>query len=314
MNNNIKSILVENTADELRDVFLRCDADLLEGAREIRIRQGLPLAVAAHAGEFFIGPLGDKHRRADAAFRPKAIHIDNMLSKFSNHSLYAYDTEIKNGYITIPGGHRIGIAGRVTVEGGRIKTIKHINGLSIRVARQVLGAADGIIPAIAGGYVRNTIIVSPPGCGKTTILRDAVRQLSHAGYNVAVVDERSEIGGCHIGVAQNDLGPRTDVLDAAPKADGMMLALRALSPQVIAVDEIGSAEDVAAIENMAGCGVAVLCTLHGRSMADLQRRPALAPLIDNKIFERYIFLTDKPTVGSVCAVYNENLEVIGNGS
>jgi len=313
MKTSIKSILAENTVDELRDVFLRCEAAVLERAREIRIRQGLPLAVAGDAGEFFLGQHGDKHRRPQGAFRPAAAHISAMLSKLSNHSLYAYDTEIKNGYITIAGGHRIGLAGRVTMEDGRIKTIKHISGLSIRVARQVLGAADAIFPVIADGHTRNTIIVSPPGCGKTTILRDVVRQLSCGGRNVAVVDERSEIGGCHMGVAQNDLGPRTDVLDAAPKAAGMMLALRALSPQVIAVDEIGSPEDVAAIENMAGCGVAVICTLHGKGMADLRRRPALAPLIINRIFERYIFLTDKPSPGSVCGIYDENMEEIGHG-
>lgn len=307
---NVKSILIENTADDLRDVFLRCDADILESAREIRIRQGLPLAVTGNAGEFFLGREGDRHKRAETAFKPRGVHIESMLSKLSNHSLYAYDTEIKNGYITIAGGHRIGLSGRVTVENGRIKTIKHISGLSIRVARQILGAADAIFPVITDDYVRNTIIVSPPGYGKTTMLRDVVRRLSCAGYNVAVVDERSEIGGCHMGVAQNDLGPRTDILDAAPKAEGMMLALRALSPQVIAVDEIGSAEDVLAIENMAGCGVAVICTLHGRNMADLQRRPTLAPLIANKIIERYVFLKDKPKLGSVWAIYDENLREV----
>ncbi|MCL2376046.1 MAG: stage III sporulation protein AA [Defluviitaleaceae bacterium] len=294
---NIQSILIENTTDELKEAFACCDAGLLAWACEIRIRQGQPLVARNDMGEFFLGQR--------AAFRPTAAHIAAMLAKLSNHSLYAYDAEIKNGFITIAGGHRVGIAGRVTVEEGRIKTIKHISGLTIRVAREVIGAADAVLSAICGDYVRNTIIVSPPGCGKTTLLRDVVRQLSLRGHNVAVVDERSEIGGCHMGVPQNNLGPRTDVLDAAPKAVGMMLALRALSPQVVAVDEIGSIEDVAAIENMASCGVAVICTVHGKNMTDLRRRPTLTPLFTNSIFERYIFLTDKPKVGSVCGIYNE---------
>ncbi|MCL2573186.1 MAG: stage III sporulation protein AA [Defluviitaleaceae bacterium] len=311
MSHSIKSVLIENTADELREVFLRTESAVLERAREIRIRQGLPISICSEStGDFFLGQRGDRHRRAESAFKPTAAHIVAMMAKLSNHSLYAYDNEIKNGFITIAGGHRMGLAGRVTVEHGRIKTIKHISGLTIRVARQIIGAADSIFPEIVNGGIRSTMIVSPPGCGKTTILRDAIRRLSLAGYNVAVVDERSEIGGCYMGVTQNDLGPRTDVLDAAPKAEGMMLALRALSPQVVAVDEIGSIEDIVAIENMARCGVAVICTLHGKDIDDLKKRPNLASVLANSIFERYIFLTDKPKIGKICGIYNEKLEGI----
>jgi len=233
------------------------------------------------------------------------------MEKLCGHSLYAYDAEIRNGFVTIAGGHRVGICGRVTLDGGQIKTIKHISGLSIRVARQVLGAADAVMPHLLGNSVANSIIISPPGCGKTTLLRDAARQFSLRGYNVAVVDERSEIAGCHLGVAQMDLGPRTDVLDAVPKAAGMMMVLRALSPQVVVVDEIGGGDDVTAIENMVRSGVAVICTLHGRDVADIKGRAFLAPLLWDGVFTRFVFMTDKPRPGKIAAVYDENFDRVG---
>lgn len=307
---DVQAMLVENAAGQLREAFLGCNGRVLAQAREIRIRQGLPLVVRALDGEFFIGPKGDVLTGPQGAFIPAGRHVGDMLEKLSGYSLYAFDTEIKNGYITIAGGHRVGICGRVTVEDGRIKTMKHISGLTIRVAREVVGAADEVY-SIISEPVRNCVFVSPPGCGKTTMLRDVVRRLSNDGFNVAVVDERSEIGGCHMGVAQKDLGPRTDVLDAAPKAAGMMLALRVLSPQVIAVDEIGGVEDAEAIGAAAQSGVAVLCSLHGRNIEDVRRRAALRPLLENKVFERYIFLSDKPRPGTVVGIYDENFERVG---
>jgi len=308
----IKNILIENAAAELKTVFLRC-SEALENAREIRLRQGLPLAIRAAEGDFFISQSGNLQKTPKGAFLPSAMHITDMVEKLYSHSLYAFDNEIKNGYITISGGHRVGLCGRVAVENGHIKTIKHVSGLSVRVARQVIGAADHIMPYIYNSEkMSNTIIISPPGHGKTTMLRDAVRRLSNAGNNVAVIDERSEIAACHLGAAQMDLGWRTDVIDAAPKAMGMMMALRALSPQIIAVDEIGGKEDVEAVATMVRCGISVLCTLHGRDMADVADRENLSPLLKDGVFERFIFLKDKPKPGSIAAIYDENHKKVGN--
>ena len=303
---DVQAMLMENATEKLKAVFLACDSKILNSAYEIRIRQNLPLCIRTFQGEFFISPAGDMLDKPEGGFLPSHNHIKGMLDKFANHSLYAFDSEIKKGYITINGGHRVGIGGSVTLEGEDVKTIKHIGSLNIRIARQVIGAADAVLPFILNDGPCNTMFISPPACGKTTILRDTVRQLSLNGYNVAVVDERSEIGGCHMGVAQNDLGPRTDVLGGVPKAVGMMLALRSLAPEVIAVDEIGSEEDAQTIGDMARAGTVMLCTLHGRNIEDLRCRRMLTTLISNKIIRRYIFLGDNPMPGTIVNVYDED--------
>ena len=305
--NDVQAILTENSTENLKSAFSACDGKILNKAYEIRIRQNLPLCVRTSQGEFFISPEGNMLDKPDAGFLPNQNHIKAMLDKLTNHSLYAFNSEIKNGYITISGGHRIGISGSVTLEDDRIKTIKHIGGLTIRISREIKGAADAALPHILCDNLHNTMFISPPACGKTTILRDTIRQLSLGGYNKAAVDERSEIGGCYMGIAQNDLGPRTDILEGTPKAAGMMLALRSLSPKIIAVDEIGNNKDVQAINEMAHAGIAVLCTLHGHDIEDLRRRKMLTTLINNKIIRRYIFLSDNPKPGTITGVYNENL-------
>ncbi|MCL2235179.1 MAG: stage III sporulation protein AA [Defluviitaleaceae bacterium] len=282
----VAEVLDKYTRGGLGQAFACVD---LEDAREIRIRQGLPVVVRRLAGETVLD------------YKPHGADIAGVLERMASHSLYAYDAELKNGFITIGGGHRVGISGRVVLENGKIKTLRHFSGLTIRIARQVLGSADEILPHVLGSdaMVYNTLIASPPGQGKTTVLRDLVRQLSNGGRNISVVDERSEIGGSFQGAVQNDLGQRTDVLDGAPKAEGMLLMLRAMSPDVIAVDEIGGEEDVKALLAVASCGAKIIATIHGDNMADLRRKQSLAPLFDNQIFDKYIFLTDNPTPGTV---------------
>ncbi|MCL2575893.1 MAG: stage III sporulation protein AA [Defluviitaleaceae bacterium] len=298
---SVREMLMEYAYGGLRQVFAGCGIHL-EQAQEIRIRLGLPLAMRTSKGEVLLGN----------GYKPTAKDITGTLDKMTNHSLYAFDSEIRNGFITIAGGHRVGICGRVALDGGKIKTIRHISGLTVRVARQVIGAADEIAGLVCSenGGIHSTLIVSPPGQGKTTVLRDLIRQLSNKGYNVAVVDERSEIAGSHNGAAQNDLGIRADVLDGAPKAEGMLLMLRAMSPDIIAVDEIGSDEDVLALLTVACCGAKIIATLHGENVEDLRRKPAIAPLLDSRIFGRYIFLTNKSKAGRLKAAYDEDLQEV----
>ncbi len=279
--------------------------------QEIRIRSGQFPLLQYDGRENIL----DKERR----FRVRQEHIREMIEYISQYSLYAFEQELKQGYITIEGGHRVGIAGKAIVEHGRVKSIQHISSINIRIAHQVLGCAREVLPyLIQEGAVCHTLIISPPRCGKTTILRDLIRQCSNGnkwieGQTIAVVDERSELGACYQGMPQNDLGKRTDVLDACPKVEGMMMLVRSMSPQVIAVDEVGMPEEVQAMEYASRCGCKLLASVHGTSLEDIRQKPVLCELLDRKLFQRYIVLSNDPKVGSIKEVYDGDGLILHEG-
>ena len=281
--------------------------DDFDTLQEIRIRMGQPVIFVQKTEEIL---LYEQVTLKD---------IKNVVETACGYSGYAFEEEICRGYLTIEGGHRIGLSGKVVFDGEKIQTIKHISGLTIRVAHPVTGCAEAWKTYL---YKEkrpcHVLIISPPGCGKTTLLRDMIRLMSngdeqHAGVTVGVVDERSEISGTYRGTATHELGIRTDVLDGCPKVLGMEMILRSMSPRVLAVDEIGTG-DIDAIENVLRCGCRLLATMHGDSMTDFLEKPGFASLAKNRVFERYIFLKQGERPGQVAAVYGQNFEVLWEGA
>ena len=278
--------------------------------QEIRLRVNRPLALLYHNKEYFVNENNKMDTSLEKAYIVNQNEIRETMEYISNYSLYAFEDEIRQGFITIQGGHRVGVAGKTILEDEKIKNMKHISFLNIRLSHQVKGCADCVIPyIIADDSVSHTLIISPPGCGKTTLLRDMIRRLStgdesFAGVTVGVVDERSEIGACYMGIPQNDLGIRTDILDCCPKAEGMMMLIRSMSPDVIAVDEIGSKEDIEAIEYAIKCGSKLLATAHGNSITDIMEKPLLGRLVKEKIFERFVILNARKNVGHIEEIYD----------
>ena len=278
---------------------------------EIRLRVDRPVIVETSRGDYFLNNGGEWQEHPYGAHLVTEAEIRELIAWLCQDSVYAYADEIRQGFLTVEGGHRIGLCGQAVLENETvIRTLKNIAFINIRVAHEIRGAADGILPKLyKKGKFQNTLIVSPPGFGKTTLLRDLIRQISDgntygAGLRVGVVDERSELAGSYLGRPQNDLGMRTDVLDACPKAKGMQMLLRSMSPDVVAVDELGKKEDFKAVESVVHCGCKLFATAHGNSLEDILRQPFFQKLRELEVFERYIVLGKKGHAGSIEAIYD----------
>ena len=284
---------------EQRD-FWKITAQKQHCLQEIRLRVDRPIILYMNGREFFLNAQGTLEEQRDNAVCMDRQTLEAILKNICQDSFYAFEDELKQGFLTTAGGHRIGISGQAVLDQtGKLRTIKNISFVNIRVAHQVKNAADRILPFVyRQGALMNTLILAPPGCGKTTLLRDLIRRVSDgnafgAGQTVGVVDERSELAGSFLGVPQNDLGIRTDVLDACPKTEGMLLLLRSMSPKVIAVDELGSIEEMGALRRAAACGCLILATAHGQTLEDVEKRFGIEAEECKKMFQVILSLQRK---------------------
>lgn len=258
--------------------------------REIRVRAGCPpIAVGRSLQILEETPVSTETVR-------------RIAERMCQNSVYARQGELRRGFITLPGGHRAGICGRTVLENGEIQHLTDISAINLRVAHEILGAADGVMDLIVkDGDVQNTLVISPPACGKTTLLRDIARQLGGGKYQfrVGIADERGELAAMYRGMAQNDVGFLTDVYDGCPKAEGMQMLLRGMSPRVLITDEIGTKEDAAAVQYAVHAGVRVICSLHGFGREDALKKEGIGVLLQNGTFRRVITLCGIGKIASV---------------
>lgn len=297
MRNGILNYLPSNIRKRLFGVSL-------DEADEIHLSVGKPVSVYFFDGCYYISAKGNLTRIPTNAVRAARSDISEALELASKASVYSVKDEIRNGFITINGGHRIGITGTAVSEKGEIDFLKDVSALNYRLAREVTGAADKVMDKITdGSVIKNTLIISPPGAGKTTLLRDISRQLSYKGVRVSIVDERREIAAMFDGKSAFDLGFSTDVLEGASKAEGMLMMLRSMSPQVIITDEIGKAEDIAAIEKIVNSGVGVITTVHAANRAQLLKRRDLRELC--RYFDVMLTLSKRRGAGTLEEIYTE---------
>lgn len=293
----ILNLLPENILNSLSKIL----DHHFEKVEEIRIRIGRPIECLTNSRILFTNDLTTLE------------DSERLLSKITQFSFYMLDEQLKRGYITIAGGHRIGLAGRVVLENGEVRGLRDISSYNIRVAREKIGIANPLTPYLFDRKWLSTLIVGPPQSGKTTLIRDLARLISTGIENriipakkVGIVDERSEIAGCVNGIPQMSFGKRIDVLDGCPKAEGMMMLIRSMSPEVIFTDEIGRTEDIRAISEAIHAGVNLVTTAHGENLQDIIKRPIMRSIIEESGFDRIIELRRGKTVGEVVRILDKN--------
>lgn len=274
-----------------------------EQIQEIRLRALRPLFVKTNKNKFFL-------KDGEKEWIVTSRHIKEAVEKLGGYSLYAFEEELRQGYLTVSGGHRVGFCGKAVLEDGKVKTLRQISSLNIRIAGEVKGCGEEWIPYLfENNSLCHMLIVSPPGCGKTTLLRDIIRCLSYGincaeSYNVGVVDERGEIAAMKDGVPQMDIGPCTDVQENCPKAEGMLFLLRSMTPDIIAVDELGKEADFVGVEELLHGGVTLISTVHGNDMDGLLKNSKMQKMLEKMENGRVLFLSKRYGVGTVEEIWD----------
>ncbi len=275
---------------------------------EIRLRVNCPLVVCIKNKKYFVGEKG--FCGYDDAIICTYEMMQDFVYKLCDHAVYAVNDQLRQGFITLPKGVRVGICGEVVYEGNEILTIKNFQSANIRIPHSIRGCSKLALEYILDKDFKNTLVISPAGAGKTTFIRDVVQQLSNQNYcyNVLVADERNEIASVCNGVAEIPLGNFADIYSNCSKEFAFKQGLRSMKPDIFVTDEIDIDKDLQSIIDATNSGVKVLATIHSDSVTHLKQKRGFDKILSDKIFDRYIVLSDSEGPGTLTSIYDSKLQ------
>jgi stage III sporulation protein AA len=283
-----------------------------ERVYELRLRANCPVVVSVSGKRFYLTENGLSNK-SDGAVVVTRTDLDSIVHKASDYSVYSVNDQLKQGFLTIRGGVRIGICGELVSERGVVSTIKNINSLNIRIPHEVRECSSCVVPYVFGERrPHKTLIIAPPGAGKTTFLRDLANQVDrhYVLLNTLIIDERGELAACHLGENQLDVGDCADVLTGSDKAYGFDNGIRSMGPDVVITDEIATEADIDMIARCCRSGVAVLASVHAGNLDEVRMKPFFKELISAQVFDRYVVLGIQDRAGVVLGVYDKNLKLM----
>ena len=301
----MKNILEEPLV-EIFDKYIN-----IEKLTEIRMRLNKRLVVFVSGKPYYLALDGITNVKEKAIIVSREM-LYNTIKRASERSLYAVNNQLKQGFLTVLGGIRLGICGEVVVENGKIQTIKNFSSINIRIAKEVKNCSLNILEYILSGGFNNTLIISPPGCGKTTLIRDILYQMSLRSYtyNVLLADERYEIANCFNGKPTLDVGDFTDIVSGVEKSYAFDCGLRSMGPDILVTDELATKDDMSSVLRISNSGVKLLASIHAKDIDQLKNKKEFEEILSQKVFKRFVVLGLSRGVGTIEGVYDENFRCI----